>query len=266
MGFTLSQITQYTLGSMVTLTLTVTEPNGNLAIPDNNQTPTVNVFFETPSGPVEIIANKLFLAINNSYYYTTIDSVYLSVGSYIAVSSWIYQGQQMNKSLRFDILAFDGQVILPLDPISRLRIALKDNNPNPTRWIWSDQELSEYLNRALENFNSMPPRGNFFWYTLPVYYYDCILLYAQYLAIQAQAFKLASQGVAYNDRNISLNIPAQAQMYQSMASTLQQIASDKAKLLKRQYGNGFTSYISTPSIAYASNIPLRVFGGALFGN
>lgn len=250
---------QFTQGTMVVVSLNTTDQLGHPITPDGGQTPTISIAYITPSGPVVIDNGALMTAITNSFYYFSKSSTFLSVGSYTATSSWVYQGQILTYTSRFDILAFDGQTLLPLDPISRLRIRLKDNDPDPRRWIWKDQELSEYLNDALENFNAMPPRMNFFWFNIPVFYVDTILLYAEYLAIKAQAFKLASQGVAYNDRNISLNIPAQAALYQSMARELQQIASDKAKLLKRQYSYG-TGYIATPSLAMMSVPPLRAWG------
>jgi hypothetical protein len=250
---------QYTQGSLVTVTVNTLDQYGHPIPPDNMMTPVAALDYETPNGPVNIFQNKLCVAISTTFYYVNIDSTLLSTGSYNCTLSWYVGGQLMTAVIRFDILAFDGAVLLPIDPISRLRLRLKDHDPDPTRWIWSDQELSEYLNDALDNLNAAPPKGSFFWYNVPLQYMNAIFLYAEYLALNAQAMKIASQGVSYSDRNITVNKPAQAQLYSSLANTVFEKADAERLRIKRQDAYGF-SYIVSQSSPYMSQPPLRAVG------
>jgi len=250
---------QYTQGSLVTVTVNTLDQFGHPTPPDNNVTPLVSLDYQTPNGPINIFTNRLCNSITSTFYYASIDSTLLSVGSYTATLTWVVAGQDMSAVVRFDVLLFDGSVLLPIDPISRLRLRMKDHDPDPTRWIWSDQELSEYLNDALENLNAAPPRSSFFWFNVPLQYMNAILLYAEYLALKAQSFKIASQGVSFNDRNISVNKPAQAALYNSLAEAVFGKADAERLRIKRQFAYG-TGYITTPNTPYMSTPPLRAFG------
>ena len=250
---------QYSQGSLVVLTVNTLDTYGHPVPPDDLMTPTCTVTYETPHGPIPIFVNKLCNIITTTFYYINIDSTLLSTGSYIATLSWFINLLPMTAVVRFDILPFDGAILLPIDLISRLRLRLKDMDPDPTRWIWNDQSLSEFLNDSLENFNSAPPRTSWFFFNVPLQYCNCILLYAEYLALSSQSIKIASQAVSYSDRNLSVNKPAQAQLYNSLAETVFSKADTERLRLKRQFAYGF-GYISMPSMPYMSMPPLRAWG------
>ena len=251
---------QYTQGSLATITVNTLDQYGHPIPPDNLMAPTANLDFETPNGPVNIFTGKICNAINTTFYYTNIDTTLLSVGSYNVTLIWYINNQQMTAVVRFDVLLFDGSVLLPIDPISRLRLRMKDHDPSPTRWIWSDQELSEYLNDSLENLNSAPPRSSFFWFNIPLIYMNAIFLYAEYLALKAQSFKIASQGVSFSDRNVTVNKPQQAQLYSSLAEQVFAKADAERLRIKRQYAYGTAYIVQGGAGAYMGNVPLRAFG------
>jgi hypothetical protein len=250
--------TQYSQGCQVTITVTTLDQFGHPRPPDYNITPTANVYYQTPNGPIPVNVNLLAIPITSTFYYINIDSMLLSVGSYTATFDWVIEGQSMSSTARFDIVPFDGATLVPCDPISRLRLRMKDMDPDPTRWIFSDQELSEYLQDALDNLNSLPARCTYYWFSVPLYFMNTILSYATGLALQAQAIKIASQAVSYNDRGISVNKPQQSQAYHSMAQTILDKANEQMKIYKRQAF--WVGMIVTPSIPYISIPPIRAAG------
>lgn len=251
--------TQYTQGSQVTVTITTLDQYGHAVVPDNYVTPTADVYYVTPNGPIPIDINLIAIPITNTFYYVNIQTLVLSTGSYDVTFNWVVAGQPMSATARFDVVPFDGATLLPIDPISRLRLRMKDHDPDPTRWVFSDQELSEYLQDSLDNFNSLPPLKSWFWFNVPMQYMNVILQYAHGLALQAQATKIAAVALTFNDRGISINKPQQSAAYSAMAQTILDKANEQMKILKRQYAYG-TGYISTPNMPYISVPPIRAAG------
>jgi hypothetical protein len=197
--------------------------------------------------------------ISSTFYYLNIDSTLLAIGSYVVTLTWVIAGQQMTKSVRFDILTFDGATLLPIDPISRLRLRLNDCDPDPTRWVWSDQALSEFLQDSLDDLNSAPPRTAWFWFNVPLIYVQNILRGAEVLALESMAIKLSHSPITYSDKGVSVNLQGQASTYSSIASNLREKYEQERLRIKRQYAYG-TGYISTPSVPYMSVPPIRGAG------
>lgn len=254
-------IYQYTQGCQATVVITVVDSYGHQTAPDNNLFPTFNLDYQTPNGPVNIFTGRLMAPLNstNTMWYGVIDTMTLSVGSYVITSNWIQGGQQLSSQQRLDVLAFDGMVLFPIDPISRLRLRLKDNSPNPIDWNWTDQELSEYLQDALDNFNSAPPFSKFTWANLDLKFLSNIMTYAQALALNANAIQKSQDSIVFNDRNIMTDSYRQTQQYQSLASELFDRADAERLRIKRQFAYHF-GYIVSSNSAFLPNIPLRAYG------
>lgn len=250
---------QYTQGSLVTLTVTTLNSNGQPVPPDNFNPPQIQISFESPNGAIIVINNAMMIPITNVWYYFNIDSTTLAVGSYVANISWFIQGQQNTATAYFSILPFDGAVISPIDPISRLRLRIKDNDSDPTRWVWTDQELSEYLQDSLDDLNSAPPLSSYFWFNVPLQYVQNILRGAEVLALEAQSVKLSHSPITYNDKGVTVNLQSQAQTYLSIASNLREKYEQERLRIKRQFAYG-TGYITTPNLPYMSVPPIRSFG------
>ena len=248
----------YAQGNLVTLTTTTLNEFGQPQAPDNNVLPIINISFETPGGPQPIINNGVMIPATTSFYYYNVDTTYLGVGTYVATISWIVNGMQSVFTPNFSIIPFSPNAPAVLDPISKLRIMLKDNDEDPTRWIWSDLELSTYLGMSLDAWNSAPPRTSSFWFNIPMQYIMNIILYAQYLALQAKASQIASQPIQYSDKGLTVDKFRQAQTYMNFANTIREQAEAERLRQKRQFAYHW-GFIITPNMPYLSNIPLRAW-------
>lgn len=249
--------TQYTQGSLVTVTITTVDQNGIPTAPDNGSTPVGTCYMLNADGTVTaVILNAIMTPITTSWFYFNIDSMSLSVGSYTFSASATISGIEMVYNERFDVVAGDGFTLLPVDPISRLRLRLKDNDPNPAKWVWSDQELSEFLQGSLDEFNSAPPRSNFYWMTVPIVYMTNILKGAQIAALEAEATRVAQQPLTYNDKGITVNLPQQASTLQNIARELREQQEKERLRIKRQMypKSGFIIGQNNPYMSYP---PLR---------
>src|ERR1700693_3665324 len=100
--------TQYTQGSQVTVTVTTLDQFGHPVPPDDLITPTADVYYMNPNGPIPIKIILLAIPITNTFYYIHIDTMLLSVGSYDVTFYWVIAGQQMSVTTRFDVVPFDG--------------------------------------------------------------------------------------------------------------------------------------------------------------
>lgn len=250
----------YSQGSLVTFTVNTLDNFGHAVPPDNLMAPTYTLNFQTPNGPVEIVPNGVMVPITTSFYYANQDSTFLSVGTYMASITWYVASVQMNVAVTFQIVPFDGMTgPLPNDPISRTRLRLKDNDSDATRWVWSDLELSEYLQDSLDDLNSAPPRTAWFWFNVPLQYVQNIIRGAEALAMEAQAVKLAHSPITYTDKGISVDMRGQAATYLNIATNLREKYDQERLRIKRQYSYGF-GYISTPNMPYISTPPCRAYG------
>lgn len=247
---------QYTQGSLVTVTMTTTNSLGQPTPPDNLVPPTCSIDFETPSGPINVVQNAVMVPITSTFYYFNIDSTVLSVGSYSVTVTTYIAGVQMQYPQRFDIVAGNGFTLLPMDPISRLRMRLKDNDPDPTKWVWTDMELSEYLQGALDEFNMAPPRTNFFWMNVPISAMTNIMKGAQIAALEAEATRVAQQPLTFNDKGITVNLPQQASTLQNIARELREQQEKERLRIKRQMYPR-SGFIASPQMPYLSYPPIR---------
>jgi hypothetical protein len=247
---------QFTQGALVTITTTTTDQFGNPVAPDGLVPPTVSVDFQTPDGPINVLSGAIMVPISNSFYYFNIDSTALAVGSYSVSTTTYIAGIQMIYPQRFDIVAGNGFTLLPLDPISRVRLRLKDMDPDPSKWVWSDMELSEYLQGSLDEFNSAPPRSNYFWMNVPIQYMTCIMKGAQIAALEAEATRVAQQPITFNDKGITVNLPQQSSTLQNIARMLREQQEKERLRIKRQlYPKA--GFIVTPQMPSISHAPIR---------
>jgi hypothetical protein len=247
---------QYSQGALVTITITTTDQYGNPVAPDNLMTPLIDVNYVTPDGDVNIISQALMTPITASFYYFNIDSSTLATGSYNVTGTAIVGGSSLQYPQIFDIVAGNGFTLLPVDPISRLRMRLKDNDPNPIKWVWTDMELSEYLQGSLDEFNMAPPRSNFYWMNVPLACMTNILKGAEISAMEANAIKVAHQPITYNDKGITVNLLSQAATYQNIARELREQQEKERLRIKRQMYPK-SGFITTPDSPYMSYPPIR---------
>lgn len=247
---------QYTQGSLVTITITTTDQSGAVTPPDGMISPILNIDLVSPITTFTVVASAFMTPITSSWWYFNLDSTGIPLGSYIAVAGWTVGGFEVTQEVRFDIVGGDGFTLLPVDPISRLRLRLKDNDPNPIKWVWNDQELSEYLNGSLDEFNSAPPRSSFIWMNIPSVYITNILKGAQISALEAEATRVAQQPITYNDKGITVNLPQQASTLQNIARELREQQEKERLRIKRQMypKSGFIVGQNTPYMSYP---PLR---------
>jgi hypothetical protein len=250
---------QYTQGALVTFTVYTLNSTGQPVPPDNLLSPTYSLDFETPNGAVNITPLAVMTPISSTFYYANVDSTLLAIGSYIATITWVIAGMQMTQSVRFDILAFDGATLLPIDPISKLRIRLNDMNSDPTRYVFTDQQLSEFLQDSLDDLNSAPPRSCWFWFSVPLIYVQNILRGAEVLAMESMAIKLSHSPITYQDKGVTVDLKSQAATYLNIASNLREKYEQERLRIKRQYAYGF-AYIVSPSVPYVSQPPIRGSG------
>ena len=171
--------TTWSAGQLITVTVNTLDIYGDIAVPDYN--PTASLELITSNGTQNIFTNKLMTPINSSFYYVNIDSTYLTPGSYLVTTNWSVAGNAQSTLVYLTIVPFDGATLIVNDPISRLRIRLRDTSPDPTRWVWSEQDLSEFLNDSLSNLNASPPLTNMYWFDIPLQYLNAVFLYAEYL-------------------------------------------------------------------------------------
>lgn len=247
---------QYTQGALVTVTTTVTDQYGNPVAPDNMVSPTMSVSFETPNGSINIISDTIMTPITSSFFYANIDSTLLTVGSYSVTTTTYVAGVQMQYPQRFDIVAGNGFTLIPIDPISRVRLRLKDNDPDPTKYVWTDMEISEYLQGALDEFNMAPPRTNFFWMNVPISAMTNIMKGAQIAALEAEATRVAQQPITFNDKGITVNLPQQASTLQNIARELREHQEKERLRIKRQMYPK-SGFIASPQMPYLSYPPIR---------
>jgi len=250
---------QYTQGSLVTITVTTVNQYGIPVPPDNLIPPTVSVEFVTPNGQISVVDNAFMTPVTNSWFYFNIDSATLSVGSYSVTITTMIGDQEINYPQRFDIVAGNGFTLLPIDPISRLRLRLKDNDPDPLKWVWTDMELSEYLQGSLDEFNSAPPFSNFFWMNIPIKFMTNIMKGAEIAALEAEAMRVAQQPLTYNDKGITVNLPQQASTLQNIARMLREQQEKERLRIKRQLYPR-SGFITTPDTPYMSYPPIRSVG------
>lgn len=168
----------------------------------------------------------------------------------------------------------DNASIIELDLMSRLRILLRDNNPDrnyhfrpPTHeetvqqfsrvfgYIWEDIEMHEYLLRALDMIIAAPPRTPFFsidsmvqsrpeWRTL-------LLTGAMIHALQALRINWIADEFNYNIGGVSLDIDKASKYEAAMQSSSDQFDKqlEKAKMTVKvvrglqqpKYGTGIRS-------------------------
>ena len=250
----------YTQGSLVTLTVTILDSLGNQTVTDGLTPPIISISFQTPAGSgITVINNSVMIPATSSMYYFNLDTTLLSTGCYVATITYIVGGQEMVYTPRFDITAFDGTVLLPIDPISRLRIRLRDNDIDPTRWVWSDLDLSEFLQDALDDLNSAPSKTNWYWFNIPLQYIQILLRGGEVFALESMAIKLSHSPITYNDKGVSVDLRGQAQTYLNIATNLREKYQADLLRVKRQLAYG-TGYITSPTTPYMSNVPLRAFG------
>lgn len=252
---------QYTRGSQVTFTVTTLNAFGHQITPDAQVSPVYTLYFNNPNSPIAIKTNVIMTPISSTFFYANVDTMLLSTGSYTATIAYIVDSITQTSTASFEVIDFDGATLLPIDPISKFRIRLKDNDIDPTRWVWSDQELSVYLQDALDDLNSAPARTNWFWFNVPLCFLQNIIRSAECLALEAQAIKLAHSPITYNDKGVSVNLQSQSGTYLSLANALRQKADEERLRIKRQFAYQM-GFITMPSTPYMSNPPIRAFGRA----
>jgi len=250
---------QYTQGSLATITCTTTNQLGIPTAPDNNQPPRIFIdFISSPNEPecVHVLENRIMTPITTSWFYFHLDTAALSLGSYEVTIVTTIAGQEMKIPQRFDVIAGNGFTLLPVDPISRLRLRLKDNDPNPIKWVWSDMELSEYLQGSLDEFNAAPPRSYFHWHSIPLVFTTNIIKGAQIAALEAEAARVAQQPITFHDKGITVNLPQQSSTLQNIARELREQQEKERLRIKRQMYPKI-GYIVTPDTPYMSYPPIR---------
>lgn len=123
--------------------------------------------------------------------------------------------------------------------INSLRVMLRDNNPDrnyhfappmsqdaltkQTRvfgYVWTDEELSECLQRGLDTTNLMPPQTGFTIGTLPTNWRTLVLTGAAIFALQALTINWIHEEFDYSIGGVSLAIDKSSK-YQSMMESLQ---------------------------------------------
>ena len=248
--------TQYSQGSQVVITVNTLDQNGNPLPPDNNVTPNYSIQIVTPQGNETVVNNALTTMVKPTFYIATIDSTRLAVGSYLATLNWQVSGMSMSAQVRFDIVQTDGFALLPMDPISQLRIRIRDNNNDPTLWVFGDQELSLFLQNSLDDMNAAPPRSSFYWYNVPIQCIPNILLGAEIAALESLAIKTAHEPVTYTDKGVTVNKPQQVATYQNIARMLRDKYEPERLRIKRNMQPAY-GYIVQPSMPYMANVPLR---------
>jgi len=248
---------QYTQGSSIFLTIVTTNGNNNPIAPQNFQPPTVNLYYiNNLNVQVPILENLQTIPVTNTFYYAVIDTISLATGNYIATSTWYFNNTPISFSTNIQILPYNGLAssILPqYDPITRLRIRLKDYDHNFANRIWSDFDLNEFLVSALQNINAQPPLSGYTFFNIPNQWSNPVLQYAEALALRQQGILKLSEYVDYSDRNITLRVSNQSKDYLTQAELMEKMALDQAKLLKRQVVTG--RMVLTPSVASLLSLP-----------
>lgn len=249
----------YSQGSLATLTTTTLNSFGQPTPPDNNLLPVISVGFVTPDGTEPVVTNALMTPITSTFYYYNIDTTYLGIGTYQVTISWIVGGDESVFTPTFSVIPFNPMSPTPMDPISKLRILLLDNDVDPTRWIFNDLELSTYLNMSLDAFNAAPPRSAFFWFNVPMQSVMNIILYSQYLALQSQATKIASQPIQYSDKGLTVDKFRQSQTYLNIANIIKEQAEAERLRQKRQMQYQSWGYIASANMPSMVHPPLRAW-------
>ena len=123
--------------------------------------------------------------------------------------------------------------------IYSLRVMLRDNDPDrnyrfsppnsqdalskQTRvfgYVWTDDELSESLQRGLDTTNLMPPQTGFTIATLPTNWRTLVLTGAAIFALQALTLNQIHEEFGYSIGGVSLDLDKSSK-YQSMMESLQ---------------------------------------------
>lgn len=135
--------------------------------------------------------------------------------------------------------------------IKRLRIVLRDNNPDRNYrfrppetdrfiqaqaqvfgYIWEDEELYEYLLMAVDLFNSAPPVTRISLERIPSRWRTVVLQKAAAIACMAVAMNWVSDEFSYSISGVSLDINKSAQ-YQSMKSMFEEEFDKSLDMAKR---------------------------------
>ena len=245
-------IITYSQGSLVTLSANFTLKDGS---PYNPANPTVSVLY---NGSI-ILEQASMSQIANGWFYYNLDSTALNLqpGIYYAVYSAVILDEEVQGTELFQITAITSTVIVPTDPISMLRIDLRDYNPNLSLRVWSDVELQEYLNQSLEALNTFPPLSAFTFEDIPNQWIETIKKGAKALALYAKAVEVAHQPVVFTAKGMSINKPAQATFYKVLGDQFWMQFLDTGRQAKRTAGLVKTSYIVTANTPFVSTPPIR---------
>lgn len=248
-------------GGLATITITTTDQFGRPTPPDNLVLPSYNVDYITPAVPQNIITGGVMIPITNTFYYANLDTTTLSTGSYLVTTFTTIGSMPMNYPVRLDIVPASGFTLLNEDPITRLRRRLRDFDDDPVRWVWTDTELTEYLQGSLEEFNSAPAKTNFYWFNLPIVYTTNILKGAEVAALEAEAIKIVQRPITYNDKGLTVNLQQQVASLQSIARQLREQQEQERLRIKRNIPKSIGQIVQAGNMAYLNDPPIRSAGG-----
>jgi len=177
--------------------------------------------------------------------------------------------------------------------IKRLRILLRDNNPDrnyrfrpPSReeflqaqaqvfgYIWEEEELYEYVLMAIDFFNSAPPVTGIDINNLPDRWRTTVLMRAAGMACGALAMNWIADEMGYSISGVSLDLEKSSK-YESMknnfygeADKSQELAKRSIKIIKGlkqpRYGIGISSALgpySSPGVQSRKNFVSGSRGG-----
>jgi len=243
-------------GGLATITITTTNQYGVPIPPDNLVIPSYNIDYITPTEPINILTGGVMVPITNTFYYTNIDTTVLACGSYLVTVFSTIGSLPITYPIRLDVVPASGFTLINQDPITRLRRRLRDFDDNPAKWVWSDTELTEYLQGSLEEFNAAPARTNFFWFNLPIQYTTNVIKGAEIAALEAEAMNIAQRPLTYNDKGLTVNLPQQVSSLQSIARQLRDQQEAERLRIKRNIGKRIGAIVQAGTQNFI-NIPIR---------
>lgn len=154
--------------------------------------------------------------------------------------------------------------------IKRLRIILRDNNPdrnyrfrppNTERfiqsqtevfgYIWTDEELAEYVYMAIDDLNAAPPFTEVYIHDMPVRWFSAVVVRAAVFALLAASINWIADELTYSISGVSLDIEksskyqAMGEAYQNQYDKMKEEIKDSIKITKglrqSKYGMGISS-------------------------
>lgn len=243
---------RYSFGSLITLSAQFYN-NGALFDPI-----TTKIVIKNIINNVVVVQSRMQRVAKGYYYYNV--STRVPIGQYEAIYSGIEningEAFETTKSERIEVIQIIGKDILPVDPISKLRIDLRDNNTDPDYWVWTDIELEEYLCQALSDINITPPKTTYNWINVPDDWIQCIKRGAQNRALYAKATEVAHQPISYSDKGVSVDKRAQAAFYKTLADQFHTIFSEEKKIIKRNHYPSM-GWLTVSEVPYVTIPPLR---------